>query len=119
MRYIEEIVEIVIDADENFGTKTITPPKGKIVGVVAYPDTIDGKDRRTNLAISYDGGEVISKNQDIRNYRSREAAYSESFKPVIAEGGKAIKVDMFSKEAFTELFACQVIFLYEQPQCID
>ncbi|MFB9098304.1 hypothetical protein ACFFVF_18025, partial [Flavobacterium jumunjinense] len=56
-----------------------------------------------------------SKMQHIDNYRSREASYSEGFKPVEPmESGKRIRFEIRADSAFTADFKAQLILIKEK-----
>lgn len=119
-RYIEEVINIYVDATKTGDvlTNVKTDADGsKIVGCVIFHNGTDKNPTIINASIQ-SGGKDISKPQHIDNYRSREAAYTDGYKPVTPfTSGQQIRFEVRSEQAFTANFHAQLILIKELPNC--
>lgn len=114
----EHIQVLTVEAGENGAEVTFKPEAGKIIGCVAFPrEQSDLKNPDfVNVSLQDSAGVFLSKQQDIRNYRSRDAKYSEGCKPLNVEGGNQMTLRVHSKTAFTADFSFQFILVYENQK---
>lgn len=121
MRYIEEVISIEVASGQTKNTIEIsTNSDGTIVeGVVAYHSGLAANTDIINAQINV-GGQEVSPNQHIENYRSREAAYDKGYKPVKNfESGKKVRIEVSSDTAFTSDFKAQFVLIkkLEENNC--
>lgn len=117
MNTIEEIINVTLSVGETRKSVSITPPAGRVIGVVAYPN----KDVAANAAIKSDDGQFVSKPQHIKNYRSREACYFDGCKPVDFDTkGRTYFVEVTTDKAIeNEAYELQFVFIYEDTRQLN
>ena len=85
---------------------------GRIIGVVVYgEDDSNGNSSVVRLSLKDSTGADICKLQNIKNYRSREAAYLVGCKPLDIKGGQIVTAEVVAKNAFRGT-SFDVIFIY-------
>ena len=93
---------------------------GKIVGVVVYNTNIEkanGQVENLEIQIKQQNSTKVVELQPIKNLRSREAAYSDSFVPVDFEGGQEITIDIYNRVPFqNDDVNVYVIFIYDTTE---
>lgn len=117
--YKEEVVNLTVATGDTRNDIDFTPVNGKIVGCVIFTPSGDKAfPSIINAGIKEQTGDYASKMQDIRNYRSREAAYPHGFKPLNLQGGMPLNFTVQGNGEFNDEFTCQLILIYEQElQC--
>ena len=114
---VEDYIGLQVNAGAatNRATQTLQP--GKIIGVMAYNNGAANAGYVRGRILDKSGAEIC-KLQDIRNFRSREAAYHDSYKPIIANGGENITVEVVATANFAANYLVDFIFVYEpQTNC--
>ena len=114
----EHIQVITVKDGDNTNEVVFKPEAGKIIGCVAYvkDDSDLGNSDFVNLSLQDHDGQYLSKMQDVRNYRSRDAKYSEGCKPLNVEGGNNMTLRVASKQPFSKDFTLQFILVYENER---
>ncbi|CAM3968443.1 hypothetical protein FLCU109888_11515 [Flavobacterium cucumis] len=114
MNFIEEVIEITVEAGE---TGLVLPnvstdnDNSTVVGAVIFHNGLSSNPAIINASIQV-GGQDVSKPQHIDNYRSREASYDRGFKPVKPfTSGKQLRFEVRSTEQFTKTFTAQLILI--------
>lgn|SRR5574343_167658 len=117
---IEEVINISIPigatgkVEQNVATEK---DGSEIIGCAIFHSGLDANPNIINAHIQC-GGIDVSKMQHIENYRSREAGYRDSFKPVKPfQSGKQIRFEVRSESAFTSAFTAQLILIKEIKDC--
>lgn len=114
-RFTEEVFAFSIDSGDASTTQEFkTDADGsKVVGAVIYHNGLDNNPDVISAEIKVDSKEV-SVLQHIENYRSREAGYSDSFKPIIPfNSGKNFRIFIGSDSNFTADFKGVLILIKE------
>ncbi|WP_130736731.1 hypothetical protein [Flavobacterium sp. J27] len=119
MKYTEEVINISVSTGTNGDTvtETTTPDGTQIVGVAIFHSGLTANTDIINAMVSVDGVDV-SKMQHIENYRSREAGYNSSYKPLVPfQSGRKVKFEVRSETNFTSDFKAQLILIKEPNNC--
>ncbi len=109
---MQEIISMVVKAGTNGNKVHKLIPNGKVVQSVIYtPEVLNNKG--FVRASILDGSESpLSKLQDIRNYRSREAGYFEN-KPLKINGGQNIHLEVIATQNFTADTLVELVLDYD------
>lgn len=107
----ERVISLTALNKTTNATESQTLDVGQIVGVVVYHNhTGEGMVR---AKITDNTGEIISQLQHIDNYRSREAAYKESYKPLLCQGNQRLTIDIIADVEFAKDTKFDFIFIYD------
>lgn len=116
IKVLEDFVTVNIPTGQKSAEITFKPKDGLCIGCAVFHNNTDGSKNAgtVRVKIETDSGEVISPLTDIRNYRSREAGYKESMKPLFFETqGKRYVVTILATENFTEDFTADLVLAYQ------
>lgn len=109
------ITERVITVDAAKGTTNAsnyqTLDVGQIVGVAVFHNYKG--DGTLRAKITDNTGEIISQLQHIDNYRSREAAYKDSYKPLLCQGNQKLSIDIINDITFDKDVKFDFVFIYD------
>jgi hypothetical protein len=113
----KEVVDFTLKAGELEVSKTKNLVAGNIVGVMVYHTNIDkanGQIENCKIQIKQANSEKVVQLMPVKNLRSRECCYSDSFVPVDFRGGQDVTIDLYNKKAFTvEDVNFSVVFVYD------
>lgn len=117
MMYLEEVIEIKIDAGNTGAVlQNVATDKddSTVVGCVIFHSGIDEDAKMINAHIQV-GGQDVSKPQHVDNYRSRESSYLDGYKPIIPfSSGKQVRFELRSEIPVKRQFTAQLILIKEK-----
>jgi len=109
--FVEHVVNVPLAVAATSVTQTSNLPAGQVIAVAAFFD-----DSRFNdivrVSIKDFSGFEVSKMQDIRNLRDREAAYLQGKKPLYLEGGQNISITLQTATAISVASSVDFVFVY-------
>lgn len=105
-----------IDTGSSGGSFDMTPEKGNIVGCLIFLNNDETKNPQMVTAGLKSNGAEIAKMQPIESYRSRDVEYVKDGKPIQAQGGNLITLNIASRANFTEDLYGYVVFVYGEPR---
>lgn len=109
--FVEHVVNVALVVGDTSVTVNTALPSGKVIAVAAFYD--NGKfNGITRASIKDFSGMEISKMQDIRNLRDREAGYLEGKKPLFIDGGTTASITVQPTEALVGATSIDFIFVY-------
>ena len=109
--YIEHVVNVPLAIGDTSKTVNTALPSGKIIAVAAFFDTTKFPGIVRASVKDFSGME-ISKMQDIRNLRDREAGYLEGKKPLFLDGGTNASITIQPTSAITDASSVDFVFVY-------
>jgi|GEM_PF-364564 len=119
--FIEEVVNLTIASGASSGSVQFTPQPGKILGVKIFKAG-GANDGLVNASVRGSNGDYLSRPQHIDNYRSREVAYMQDFKPMPYQGGSPLTWEIQATDTFSSDLVAQLIVVYapiEDENCKD
>lgn len=109
---MQEVISMVVKAGTNGNKVHKLIPNGKVVQSVIYTPVALNNTGFVRASI-LDGSESpLSKLQDIRNYRSREAGYFQN-KPLFINGGQNIHLEVIATQNFSADTLIELILDYD------
>ena len=111
--FVEQVLTISLANGDTSVTKDVALPPGNVVAVAAFYDQskFPGIVR---ASIKDANGYEVSKMQDIRNLRDREAGYLEGKKPLCIAGGAPVYVTVQPDIAIVDPSKIDFVFVYAQ-----
>lgn len=117
-----ETVNVKLPSGSSVGSVTQTLPKGFVLGVNVFIQTIGQNDLFLNVAIKNDNGVSPNKPADIRFFRPRQGgSFTESYVPIKQETqGQTFIFEVTtatgSAQPIKDTYV-QFVLIYEQKQC--
>lgn len=105
-----------IDSGTPGGSFDTTPEPGNIVGCIIYLNNGETKNPQMVTAGLKSNGAEIAKMQPIESYRSRDVEYVKDGKPIQAQGGNLITLNIASRANFTADLYGYIVFIYGEPR---
>lgn len=117
--YTEEVINITVASGTSGKVENPTTDAdgSEVVGLAIFHSGLEANTDIISAMVSVDGVDV-SKMQHIENYRSREAAYKDGFKPIMPfASGKRVRFEVRSETNFTSNFKAQLILIKRPINC--
>jgi hypothetical protein len=109
--FVEHVVNVPLAIGDTSKTIPTALPSGKIIAVAAFYDQTKFPGI-TRASIKDFSGMEVSKMQDIRNLRDREAGYLEGKKPLFLDGGTNASITVQPTSAITDASSIDFVFVY-------
>ncbi len=112
MSTLEYSQTLTVPAGSNAASVTFSPDEGTIVGCSIYgPATVDNPGT-VRAKIKDNAGREVSMLQNIANYRNRETAYKDGFKPIEAFGGRPMTFEIIADQNFDSDTSYDLVLVY-------
>ena len=120
--YIEQAYNVQVSAGAStFKSETLTTDAdgSTIVGVVVFHEgTNVANNGIVSLGLKDTNGKELSPLSHVDNYRSRESAYCDGFKPIVPiRSGEKIQYTLTARKGFISAFEGQIILIKEKENC--
>lgn len=111
--FVDETITFSLVAADTVVSKKVSVQPGQIVAMAAFftESLFSGVVR---LEVRDNLGKIISKLQNIRNYRDREAGYLEGKKPIYFNGGAEIEFIIISEKPIVTAQTIDLVLVYAE-----